>query len=88
MYVSKNELIRRLAELTGRDRREFQMETVSTLSELYESYAANEERTYLDVPYKDKDVVKLLGARYDGEKKKWYIPPGVDLKTFSIWMPQ
>ena len=28
-------------------------------------------------------IAKLLGARYDGEKKKWYIPPGVDEARFD-----
>lgn len=28
---------------------------------------------YLNVPYSEKDVVKKLGARWDGEKKKWFI---------------
>ena len=86
MYINKNELIRRLVVLTGKDRNEFAMETVEVLSALYESYISDETRTYIDVPYKDKGIVKLLGARYDGEKKKWYIPQGVDLKLFSKWM--
>lgn len=29
-------------------------------------------RLYLDVPYKEKDEAKSLGARWDPEKKKWY----------------
>lgn len=86
MYINKNELIRRLVKLTGKDRKDFASETVEVLSELYESLMSNGERIYIDVPYKDKDVAKLLGARYDGEKKKWYVPPGVDLKLFAKWL--
>ena len=86
MYISKNELIRRLVLLTGKERKEFITKTVKELSSLYESYIFKEEQIYLEVPYKDKDIVKLLGARYDGEKKKWYIPQGVDSKKFSKWM--
>lgn len=86
MYINKNELIRQLVELTGKDRKDFASDTVEVLSELYESLVSNGERIYIDVPYKDKDVAKLLGARYDGEKKKWYVPPGVDLKLFAKWL--
>jgi hypothetical protein len=86
VYIRKNDLIKRLVAMTGKDRTVFATETVETLSALYESYVSNGERTYINVPYKDKDLVKLIGARYDGEKKKWYIPPGVDSKLFSKWL--
>ena len=86
MYIRKDELIRRLVVLTGTDRNEFAMKTIEDLSALYESCISDEKRTYIDVSYKDKEIVKLLGARYDGEKKKWYIPQGVDLKLFSNWI--
>ena len=85
MYINKNELIRRLVELTGKDRKDFASDTVEVLSELYESLVSDGERIYINVPYKDKDVAKILGARYDGEKKKWYIPKGVDSKLFTKW---
>lgn len=86
MYINKSELIRRLVELTGKDRKDFASCTVEVLSAIYENLVSNGERTYIDVPYKDKDIVKLIGARYDGEKKQWYIPQGVDLKLFGKWM--
>lgn len=86
MYINKNDLIKRLVVITGKDASEFAAKTVETLSELYESYVSEGERRYIGVPYKDKGIVKLLGARYDGEKKKWYIPEGVDLKLFDKWM--
>ena len=86
MYINKNELIRRLVELTGKDRKDFASSTVEVLSEIYENLVSNGERTYIDVPYKDKDIVKFIGARYDGEKKQWYIPQGIDLKLFGKWM--
>ena len=86
MYINKNELIRQLVELTGKDRKDFASDTVEVLSELYESLVSNGERIYIDVPYKDKDVAKLLGDRYDGEKKRWYVPQGVDLKLFAKWL--
>lgn len=29
-------------------------------------------RTYLNVPYSQKDDVKALGAKWDAKKKRWY----------------
>lgn len=43
--------------------------------------------TFLDVPFKQKDEAKALGARWDGGAKKWYVPDGVDLGPFSAWLP-
>lgn len=86
MYINKNDLIKRLVVITGKDASEFSAKTVEALSALYECYVSGGERRYIDVPYKDKGIVKLLGARYDGEKKKWNIPKGVDSKLFDRWM--
>lgn len=42
-------------------------------------------KTYLTVPYTEKDAAKALGAKWDATKKKWYVPAGVDLSHFSKW---
>ena len=42
--------------------------------------------TYLSVPFADKDEVKLLGARWDGNKKLWYVPKGKSLKGFEKYI--
>jgi hypothetical protein len=34
-----------------------------------------EDRTYLFVPFKDKDFVKARGAKWDADKKLWYATP-------------
>jgi hypothetical protein len=39
----------------------------------------------LNVPYSEKDEAKALGARWNPEKKKWYVPDGVDSTQFSRW---
>lgn len=39
----------------------------------------------LNVPYSEKDEAKALGARWNPEKKKWYVPDGVDATLFSRW---
>lgn len=33
---------------------------------------------YITVPFSKKEEAKRLGARFDGNEKKWYIPDGLD----------
>ena len=86
MYISKNDLIKRLVAITGKNRKEFLPMSVETLTDFYKSYVDVGERIYLNVPYKDKNLAKLLGAQYDGENKKWFIPPGVSADLFEKWL--
>ena len=44
-------------------------------------------KTYLTVPFKEKDSAKALGARWDGEARRWYVPEGQDLVPFADWLP-
>ena len=45
-------------------------------------------RTYLEVPYRDKEAAKALGARWDRKEQAWYVPPGRELKSFAPWVPE
>jgi len=42
-------------------------------------------KTYLKVPYAQKDEAKALGARWDATIKKWYIPADKDIALFAKW---
>src|SRR5271165_1559265 len=42
-------------------------------------------RTYLAVPYEDRNQVKSLGGRWDREAKAWYVPPGRGSEQFRQW---
>jgi len=42
---------------------------------------------YLEVPFREKDAAKALGARWDGSAKKWYVPDGTALAPFQAWLP-
>lgn len=46
--------------------------------------AVPEARTDIDVPIHQKDEAKALGAKWDGEKRTWYIPDGVDTTPFAL----
>ena len=43
---------------------------------------------FLDVPFREKDQVKALGARWDGVSKKWYIPQELSEQPepFQKWL--
>ena len=47
-----------------------------------------EDKYYINCSYKDKDEVKLLGARWDPDVRKWYIPMGLDRSKFRKWTPK
>jgi hypothetical protein len=42
----------------------------------------------LNVPFEEKDEAKKLGARWDKERRTWYMLPGLDLKDFDRWIPK
>lgn len=42
-------------------------------------------RTYLNVPFAQKDEAKALGARWDAANKKWFVPAGRDMTLFAKW---
>ncbi len=43
---------------------------------------------FLNVPFREKDEAKSLGARWDAPSKRWYIPAdyGKDVSAFSRWL--
>lgn len=41
---------------------------------------------YLEVPYAEKNQAKALGARWDSEVRKWYVPSGMSAANFSRWI--
>ena len=43
--------------------------------------------TYLQTAYKDRELVKGLGARWDPASKQWFVPEGRDLAPFAAWLP-
>lgn len=40
---------------------------------------------FLKVPFAEKDEAKSLGARWNAERKSWYVPDGKDTEPFSRW---
>nr|AFR43963.1 DNA processing protein [uncultured bacterium] len=46
---------------------------------------ASGERQYINVPFKEKDEAKQLGARWDRQQQSWYVPAGTDAAPFAKW---
>lgn len=44
------------------------------------------ERTWLNVPYAEKNQAKAQGARWDREARSWYAPEGTDLGGLKKWI--
>lgn len=42
-------------------------------------------RVWLDVPYDDKDMAKALGARWDGDERRWYAGPRAHPDLVARW---
>lgn len=41
---------------------------------------------YLNVPYAEKDDAKKKGARWDADKRLWYVPANALATPFERWM--
>lgn len=46
---------------------------------------ASQAKTFINVPFKEKNDAKALGAKWDREAQSWYIPPGMDAAPFAKW---
>lgn len=47
---------------------------------------AGKDRTYISVPFREKNEAKALGAKWDIKLLSWYVPDGIDLKPFEKWL--
>ena len=47
-----------------------------------------ETKTFLSVPYKEKNQAKNAGAKWDREAKLWYVPEGAPLTALAAWLPE
>jgi len=48
---------------------------------------AEKARFYLDCPFSEKDEAKGLGAFWDADVRKWYVPENIDKDPFAKWFP-
>ena len=55
---------------------------------LFELPPKQSNRIFLDVPIHQKDDAHALGAKFDSDLRKWYVPEGLDTEPFkaSGWL--
>ena len=41
---------------------------------------------FLNCPFNEKDECKALGGKWDADRKKWYVPDGIDASSFQKWI--
>ncbi|MDL2226627.1 ssDNA-binding domain-containing protein [Deltaproteobacteria bacterium OttesenSCG-928-M10] len=46
------------------------------------------EKTFLTVPYREKETAKKLGAKWDRNAGLWYAPEGTDLTPLAKFIPE
>ena len=44
-----------------------------------------DNKFYINCPYDEKDLAKALGAKWDNDARKWYVPEGLDKNRFKRW---
>ena len=45
------------------------------------------ERIWLEVPFEEKDAVKLRGARWDAQARRWWVSSDRELGELQPWLP-
>lgn len=49
------------------------------------SQSNEQARTFIAVPFEERDQAKALGARWDRQAKSWYVPAGREADAFAKW---
>ncbi|MBI4804072.1 MAG: toprim domain-containing protein [Desulfovibrio sp.] len=44
-------------------------------------------KVFLAVPFREKNLAKAAGAKWDAEAKLWFAPEGLDLAKLKAWFP-
>jgi hypothetical protein len=43
-------------------------------------------KCYIDCPYEQKDKARKMGAKWDSDRKKWYVERGMNVQPFfELW---
>jgi len=69
-----------------------QQDVQSQHSQLFHQRASQQNvdntRQYLIVPYRDKDLAKAAGARWDKKSRAWYVGSEADIQALQRWLPE
>ncbi|WEV50260.1 DUF5710 domain-containing protein (plasmid) [Acinetobacter sp. ESL0695] len=56
--------------------------------ETMDNVSTKEEKTYINVPFSEKNEAREAGAKWDKNEKSWFIPENVDTTPFEKWLPK
>lgn len=45
-------------------------------------------KIFLAVPFREKNLARAAGAKWDAEAKLWFAPPGADMQKLKSWLPR
>ncbi len=79
------ELAATISEVQQKAGYQAQAQTVAAAPEAAAVPGEGGEKFLIDMPYKEKNQAKELGAKWDRQQQSWYVPPGVDPAPFSKW---
>ena len=80
--VNNEEFQQKVAELEQRQ----ETQTVAASESVAQTgQGQGGDKTFINVPYKEKEEVKALGAKWDRGQQSWYVPAGVELAKFDKW---
>ncbi len=65
---------------------EFQKKKTEVEQQQALNISGQNDKTYINVPYREKNEAKALGASWDRGQQSWYIPAGVEQTLFDKWM--
>lgn len=87
-YILGLEMKKELAQEQTVQRPERNVERDEGIAAMGVSANPAKEKTFLAVPYKEKEQAKKMGAKWDKDNKLWYAPEGTDLSQLSTWLPE
>ena len=73
---------RRIAEF---ERERGQQQAAAPAAQSPSQIKAQAQKTFIQVPYREKDEAKALGAKWDRQEQSWYVPAGVAAGPFAKW---
>jgi DNA topoisomerase-3 len=51
-------------------------------------YPEGKPKIWLEVSFQDKETVKRLGAWWDAQTRRWFVPHWLDANLFAKWSAQ
>jgi antirestriction protein ArdC/phage/plasmid primase-like uncharacterized protein len=68
------------------EQQQVQMRFAQDIDSKSQQSKGQNDKTYINVPYREKNEAKALGASWDRGQQSWYIPASVEQTPFSKWL--